>query len=918
MSILRHLTAWLRRGRLDDELRDELAQHVALKTDSLIADGVPAEEARRRAALAVGNVMRLREESRSLWGFPSLDSIGQDLRYGARALARSPGFSAIAILSLAIGIGSSAAVFSLADGVLFRTLAVKQPDRLVLIKWQSGPVFPFTSLNGYGQQTDAGVASTSFSYAAYDTFRTSAARHLDVLGFADLYEVNLGVDGRAELGTAHAVSGNYFDVLGVAPAFGRPLGIADDRDEASPAAVISDRLWQRRFGRAPDVLGRVVLVNSVPFTIVGVAPAPFHGTGQVGTDPDLFVPLAMHVRVMPNDDPVKDPNFWWVLMLGRLTPGTRPAEARDALDVLLKRTVAAAKPTLEAKDLPRVELLPGGRGQIESREEMRDPLRTMAIVTGIVLLVACANVAGLLLARGRSRLRELSVRVAIGAPRSRVVRQLITEAALLSAMGTALGVAIARWMSQALAPALSTGAEPLELVTRVDARVLLFAVVAACACVMLFGLVPAFRATDIQLVTGLQEASRGAAAAPRRRLLSGSLVVIQIALSLTLVAGAGLLVRSVDNLQHVNLGFDPSSLLLFRIDPALNGYEGARAGQLYQSVLDRLRATPGVTAASLSSHRLISNSAAIGIASRVDETRPAEGSTEMGPFARTHRAWQLAVDEQFFSTLRISVIRGRSFAASDIGGPPVGLINRTLARQLFQSEDVVGRQFQLGSRRQSGGGPITVIGVTADAHYTSVRDGVPPTAYFYFRQRPDMKNAATFEVKTASAAGELASAVRELVRGIDPNVPIFGMMTQTDQIAMSLRQERLFARLATMLGAVAVLLSAIGLYGLLAYAVVRRTPEIGIRMALGAARSAVQWMVLRESLVLVGVGLAAGIPAALAGTRLLDAMLYGLAPRDPLTLGGAAVTMLVLGVLAGYLPARRAARVDPLVALRAE
>jgi predicted permease len=916
MSLFRHLTAWLRRGRLDDELRDELAQHLEWKVEGLIADGVTEAEARRRAAVDVGNLTRLREQSRAVWGFPSLDSILQDVRYGLRILGRSPGFSAIAILSLAIGIGSSAAVFSLADGVLFRPLAVRDPHGLVVIKWTSGQVFPFSSLNGYGQQNDAGLASTSFSYAAYDAFRSSG--HLDVLGFADLDRVNVGIDGHAEVGTAHAVSGNYFDVLGVVPALGRPILAADDRDEASPAAVISHRLWQRRFGGAPDVVGRTLILNSVPFTIAGVAPSSFHGTGQVGTDPDLYVSLAMHVRVLPNDDPVKDPNFWWVLMLGRLKPGARPAEARDALDVLLKRTVAAAKPALLAKDLPRLELLPGYRGQVEEREDMRDPLRTMAIVTGIVLLVACANVAGLLLARGRARLRELSVRVAIGAPRSRVVRQLVTEAALLSATGTGLGMALAQWMSQSLAPALSTGTEPLELVTQLDVRVLAFAVLTACACVMLFGLLPAFRATDINLTAGLQEAARGAAAAPRRRVLSGGLVVVQIALSVTLVAGAGLLVRSVDNLQHVSLGFDPMSLLLFRIDPSLNGYEGARAIQLYDSVLDRLRGMPGVAGATLSSHKLISNSSVIGAARRLDETAPEPGSADMRAFARKHTVWQLTVDDRFFSTMRLNVIRGRTFAASDTGGAPVALINRMLARQLFQTDDVVGRQFSLGSFRRSGDEPITVIGVTADARYTSLRAEMPPTAYLYYRQRPDMKNPVTFEVKTAVPPSALSTAVREAVRQVDPNVPIFGMMTQSDQITTSLRQERLFARLATMLGVVAVLLSAIGLYGLLAYAVVRRTPEIGIRMALGAARGTVQWMMLRESLALVAIGLVLGVPAALAGTRLLGAMLFGLAPRDPVTLAGAAATMLVLGVLAGYLPARKASRVDPLVALRAE
>jgi predicted permease len=916
--MLRHLVAWLR-GRLDDEMREELAQHAAWKAEQLVADGVPEDEARRRAAVAIGNTTRFREQSRAVWGFPSVDSVAQDIRYGVRVLRRAPAFTAVAVLSLVIGIGAATAVFSLADAVLLRTMAVKDPSSLFVVKWRSGPVFPFSSLNGYGEQNASGLASTSFSFAAYHAFQTDAARYLDVIGFADLEQVNVVIDGRADLSPAHCVSGNYFDVLGLVPQAGRPIGPADDRYDAAAAAVVSDRFWKRRLDGSPAAIGRTILVNSVPFTVVGVAPRAFRGTGQVGSEPDLYLPLSLHSRVVPNDDPPMDPNFWWVLMLGRLKPGVRVDEARNAVDVLLKRTVAAAKPALAAKDLPRIDLLPGGRGQVETRDEMRDPLETMGIVTVLVLLVACANVAGLLLARGRARMRELSVRVAIGAPRGRIVRQLLTESLMVSLAGAMLGLLLARWLSAALAPALTTTTDVPDVLITIEPRVVLFATATACTCAIVFGLLPAFRATHLDVGAGLQEAGRGAVMGSRRHsMLSGALIVAQIALALLLVAGAGLLVRSVRNLERVNLGWDPSNLLLFRLDPSLNGYSGPQARDLYTRILDRARATPGVTGATLSSHRLISNSSAIGIAARRDEARPAPGSAELRTFQQSHHAWNMTVDDRFFQMLGIQLVRGRTFAPADQDGRPVAVINRALARQLFGTEDAIGREFDFGSAKRVNAPGIAVIGLVEDASYTSVRADKPPTMYFYYRQHPEMKNAPTFEIRTAGPPSALTTSMREILHEVDPNMPMFGVMTQSEQITLSLRQERLFAGLATLLGTIALLLSAIGLYGLLAYAVARRTPEIGLRMALGAARGRVQWMVLRESLVLAAIGLVVGVPVALAGTRVLASMLFGLQARDPLTLGGAALAMLVLAIVAGYLPARRASRVDPLVALRTE
>ncbi len=910
---MRHVVAWLRRGRLDAELRDELAQHVAWKTQTLIDEGMPEDEARRRAALAVGNVTRLKEDARDMWGFPAIDSVAQDLQYGARLLRRSPAFTMVAVLSLAIGIGASSAVFSLADTILLRKLPVKDPDALVALRWASGPVMPFSSLNGNSNQGSEGISSTSFSLVAYQSMRRAAQSSVDIFGFADLYQVNVSAGDHSEMATAHAVSDNYFSVLGVAPAAGRVLGAADDRGDAQPAAMISDSFWLRRFNRSPDAIGQSIIVNGLAFTIAGVTPPEFRGTGQVLEAPDLYVPLAMRGRIV-RELPPDDPTFWWVLMMGRLHTGVAPGHVQGTLDAVLKQTVAATRPEFASKDLPRVQVLSGSQGQSESRDNMREPLRVMAIVVTIVMLVACANVANLLLARGRARVRELSVRVAIGAPRSRVVRQLFTEGLLLAIFGGALGVLAAQWIAAALMPALSE--RPLaEAGVVLDIRLVLFAAVLAGGCAILFALAPALRATDVSLVAGLQEAGRSSTSGRHRGGLAAGLVVAQIALSMVLVATAALLVRSVLNLQHVDVGFNPRQVLLFQLDPTLNGYDETRVRTTYARLLEQFRGTPGVKDATLTSHMLISSAASIGIASRPDETVPERGTEVASSFMETHQAWRLLVDPRFFATMEIPIVRGRAFADADIGGTqPIAVINQMLARRLFGTEDAIGRQFKIGLRKNA---PLhEVIGVSADARYASVRQPVPPTMYLVQQRQPPV--GATFEIRTAGDPVAFGATAREIVRQVDSTLPLFRMRSQDEQIAASLDRERLFARLSALLGIVTLVLSAIGLYALLAYAVTRRTPEIGVRMALGADRAAVGWMILRQSLVLAWIGLAIGIAAAVAGTKAIESLLYDLPSGDPATLAGAALIMLAVSALAGYLPARRASRVDPLVALRTE
>jgi predicted permease len=915
MSLWRRVLARLRRDRLDDNLRDEVELHIELRRQALVDQGMDPRDATHEARRMFGNVVTIREETRAMWGFPALDTLAQDVRYGLRLARRSPMFTAVSVLSLTVGIGAAAGVFSLADALLLRKLPVKAPDELVVLRWVSGPIRPFNNLSGQSTGDDTQYFSTSFSLPAFEAMRAGAAAHADIFGFAQLSGVNLSSDGRPEIADAQLVSGNYFDVLGVPPAAGRPLLPADDRADAPAVAVISDAYWQRRYARSPDAIGKPLVVNGVTATIAGVTPRGFEGTLQVGDAPDVTLPLAMRRRLVQADpeEAPDNPTFWWVLMMARLKPGIDPAGAAPALDLLLKQSVAAARPEIKASDLPRIDVRPGARGQLESREAISEPLRTMAAVVGIVLLAACANVANLLLARGRARAREMALRVAIGAPRCRIVRQLLTEGMLLAAIGAALGLVVSRWISVALIPALG-GWGPGRVEIPLDWRVGAFTAVVAGGCSLLFGLVPSLRATDVALASGLQEGTRGAVGSHRRAGLAGALVVVQVALSMLLVTTAGLLVYSVRNLQRVQTGFDATNILLFTIDPALNGYDDERGRTLYAAALERLGAIPGVRSTSLSSHALISGSGSGGIATPPGVAAPRPGP-EVRAFVDKYRTSRLVIDDRFHRTMGIPMLSGRGFSPGDSAqAPSVAIVNETLARQLFGDTNVVGRQFKLGVGPTV---PLTeVIGVSADAKYNSIRRPAPPTVYLTYRQRP--AEEVTFELKTAGNPAALVPVVREAMREIDPNVPLTDFRTQEGQILESLRRERLFARLATLLGAVTLLLSGIGLYALLAYAVTRRTQEIGVRMALGAGRTSVRWMIVRQSLVLVGLGLALGIPAALVGTRLIESMLFELTPRDPATIAGATAAIVLVSLAAAYVPAIRASRVDPMVALRAE
>jgi predicted permease len=907
VKTFRRLAAWVRRNSLDDQLAEEIRDHLAERARRIADDeGLTPEAAAREARRRFGNVLAIREDSRAMWGFPALDTFLQDVRFGLRLMRRSPTFTVVAVLSLAIGMGGAVAVFSLADAILFRKLPVRDPDGLHVVRWISGPTLPFDSLNGHGSQGDTESSSTSFSLAAFEALRDQQRELADVIGFAELYQVNLGIDGQAELGKGLAVSGNYFDVLGVAPRAGRLLTAQDDARTAPAVAMISYALWQRRFGGSADALRRPMTINGIPVAIVGVAPPGFGGTMQVGDPAAVFVPLSLAARLERSDDHF-NPNHWWVLMMARLRSGVPAGAAASSFDAVVKQSVRANRASIEPKDVPRVVLDPGARGQMEARGWLREPLETMAGVVAIVLLVACANVANLLLARATSRNREIAMRVAIGAPRSRIVRQLMTESLLLSTAGAIAGVAVAKWLAAGLLPALERG-NGLDVAMPLDWRAVAFTATLGVAVSMLFGVLPALRTARGDVRAGIQEGTRGQVGATRRFGVAGGLVAFQIALSMILVAGAGLLVGSVRNLERVDPGFDPSNILLFRIDPTLNGYEGERLRSLHLSILERVRALPGVVSASMSEYTLIAGSSAI---SEVYTGRPAP----LGASGRPRRplAWRMDIDDEFFKTMGMQFTTGRIFGPGESpASQPVAIVNPTFVRAAFADESALGRRFKLSGR--PGAPEYEIVGVVEDAKYTTIRDDAPPTVYLSARQtRP---GRMTFALKTSSDPLLLVESVRSVVSAIEPNVPLSGVRTQEAQIADSLRRERLFAQLATMLGAVTLGLCAIGLYGLLIASVSRRIPEIGVRMALGAERWDVRWMVLRQSLMLVVAGLALGLPGAVMSMRMLESLRFGLEERDPWVLSSAVVVLIVVSAIAAYVPALRASRVDPVIALR--
>ncbi len=843
------------------------------------------------------------------------------MKFALRQLAQSPGFTAVAVLSLALGIGANTAVFSVMNAVLLARLPVPAPEELVIFNWLAEENVGPKSSSGWRTREPGSKknTSTSFSFPTFEAFRKNPGPLAEVFAFAPAGGLNLNVDGVAEIvAGAQYASGTYHRGLGVQAAAGRLLGPADDDPAGEAVAVLSHRFWLRRFGGDPAAIGKKVSVNGVPVTIVGVTAAGFSGTQQVGEVTDLTLPLVHEPRLSRAPWDSRSADNWWVRIMGRLQPGATLPQAAASLQGVFQETARGAlsvstlpgAPAVDPAKIPLPELraVPGGQGLYEARRNYEKSLRLLLGVVGLVLLVACANVANLLLARGAARRREIAVRLALGASRARLVRQLLAESVLLAGLGAAGGLAVAVWGSRALLAMQPFGNANVHLELALDWRVLGFASAAALATGLVFGLAPALRATKLNLTEEFQGGARTLGGGARST-LARSLLVVQVALSLVLLVGAGLFVRTLRNLQAVDVGFNREQLLLFQLNAAATGANGAQSFAFYQRLRDRFAALPGVRSATFSRIAPLSQSNwTIGV------TVPGYTPTAMFESVQMN-----GLGADYLATLELPLLRGRDFTArdQDPAAPKVAIVNQAFAKKYFGTENVLGRRFQLG--RSASSTECEIIGLVRDAHYSDVKSTPRPTAFQPYAQLgSNSAGVGHFVVRFTGSEAAVTAALRAAARDIDAAVPITNLRTQEQQIDRLFAQERLFASLCSVFGGLALLLCAVGLYGLMSYSVVRRTGEIGLRMALGALPRTVLAMVVRESLGLVVLGVLLGLGAAWGATHLIASLLFGLTGTDPVSYAVGALALLVVGTLACLLPARRAARIAPMQALRTE
>ena len=861
----------------------------------------------------------------------------QDLRYGARMLSKARGFTAIAVLSLALGIGANTALFSVVDVLLLKKLPVKEPERLVLFKSMAVREFSTGSYTG-NSDTDPATGlrtMTSFPYQSLQRMREQDSALSDIFAFGNV-GLNVSADGKADLASGQAVSGNYYAGLGVQPFLGRVLTEEDDRAGAAAAAVLSYRYWKQRFGADPAVIGKQINLNNVAFAIIGVTPPGFDGTMQAGSTQDVTIPIAWEPQLyVDRERSNMNGAVWWLRLMGRLKPGASAEQARAQLEgaflqsvidhraarqALARSAGATAVRDLDPQQLPRLYLDPGAQGEMNSRQYYSRSLYMLLGVVGLVLLIACANVANLLLSRAAARQKEIGIRLALGASRWRLIRQLLTESVLMAALGGAAGILFALWIKDGVLAVNDWGGRGMRaLEPRLDWRVLGFTLALSLATGIVFGLAPALRSTKVDLTPTLKDSARSSSSASRS-ILSRGLVVLQVALSLLLLVGAGLFLRTLLNLQNVEPGFNTRNLLLFGVQPGLIGYKDEKLEQLYQQISERVEGVPGVQAVTFSRMTLLAQ----GTSSRSVYLRSALSAApdSEGRIAPSGQVYMHHVRENFLDAMGIPLLAGRALSATDDArAPRVVVVNQTFANKYFPDENPIGKRFAFDRTKPD---EVEIVGLAQDAKYASQRDEIPPTAYASWRQELRLMSGATVEVRTARDPAAAVAAVRQAVADVDSNLPLNNVKTQVEQADETLRMERLFAKLLTLFGALAQQLAAIGLFGVMAYAVSQRTREIGIRMALGADRGDVLKMILRQGMTLALLGVGLGLAVAYALTKYLESkldlknMLYGVTVSDPLTYAVIAAGLTLVAMVACYIPARRATKVDPMVALRYE
>jgi predicted permease len=876
----------------------------------------------------------------ALWLQPKRleDEMFQDLRFGARMLLKSKGFTMVAVLSLALGIGANTALFSVVDAVLLKTLPVDEPERLALFEWHAGLPFRVNGWNGTNiLDLPPGIKGGSlFRYEVFQNMRQAHAAApdgpiSDFFAFAPINQVAAVVDAQAEIVNGQVVSGGYYSGLRVQPILGRAITDEDDKPASEPVTVLSYQYWQERFGSDPAVIGRQLKLNKQSFTIIGVTPPAFTGTLQVDFHPAVTVPIACEPLLRGEHSSLgagNEPGAWWLDLMGRLKPGATYEQARDSLNGAFQAAALEVMPPprkenepaqLDPKDYPRLVAQSGSRGMLDMRRWYAGAIYGLFIVVALVLLIACANVANLLLARAALRGPEISVRLAVGAGRWRLIRQLLTESVLLATLGGAVGALFALWGKGALVALTDkdTGIFPGGVDLSLNWRVLAFTGAISLLTSALFGLAPAWRATSADLTTALKQSRRTTGAVSR---LSKGLIVAQVALSLLLLVGAGLFIRTLYNLQEVDLGFNQENLLLFRLQPKWGGYKDERLLQFYEQLSERLDNLPGVRAATFAKVALVANDNWF-----TEILLPGENEKT----AAEHQTMLQTARENYFATMEIPFLRGRNFTArDDQHAPDIAIINQTFARRFFPDDDALGKRVTITDRNRE----VEIVGMVADTRYENQRQELQPLIYTPWRQEVAAIGEMNFALRTTGDPAALASTVRQVVRELDGNLPVTKISTQTARAQATLGPERQYARLLSFFGALALLLAAIGLSGVLAYSVAQRTNEIGIRMALGAQPANVLRLVIGQGMKLVLLGLAAGALCGYALKLLLASQyfasdawqrrmveqLYGVEITDPATFAVIVSLLALVALIACWLPARKAAQVDPIIALRRE
>ena len=847
-----------------------------------------------------------------------LDTVFRDLKYTYRTLARAPGFTAVAVLTLALGIGANTAIFSLLDQVLLRLLPVKDPQQLVLLTMK-------------GRHYGSNWGGNAISHPMFRDFRD----HNEV--FSDMFcrfptSASLSFGQQSERVFVELVSGTYFSTLGVVPAMGRILTPEDDVvPSGHPSVVLNYNFWKTRFAGDPQVVGRTLNLNNYKMTVVGVAQAGFDGV-ELGFSPKIFIPIMMQPQIVVGnpEDMLKTRRTRWVNTFGRLKPGISQQQAKAALqpfmhsmlemEVQQKEFNRASKYDRDEFLKCSIDVLPGSQGRSYTRRQLTTPLWVLMATTGVVLLIACANLANLMLVRGSGRVKEIAVRLAMGATRPRIIGQLLIESLSLSVLGGITGLAVAFWADRALMKIyLPSDSGGMNISSAPDLRILLFNLAVTLLTGIIFGLVPALQTTKPNIAGTLKDQAGAVVGGGGNHRLRKGLVVVQVTLSLLLLVGAGLFVRSLANLRNLGPGFSPERLVAFQIDPSLNGFTPERLRIFYPQLSDALSSIPGVRSVGLASMRILEDN-------EWDSGMSVEGFTPAKPDEHA-QPYMNAIGPNYFATLGVPIIEGRDFTINDRHivkhgpeewnwAPTTVMINEKFAQKYFAGRNPIGLHLGFGT---DPGTPtdMEVIGVVKDFKYTNLRDEIPVQAYIpYLGDR--FLGGMTIYVRTIGDANQLMSTVRSTVRDMDPNVPIYAMRTTEVTINESLSTERMIASLSAVFGFLATLLAVIGLYGVMAYTVAQRTREVGIRIALGAARGKVIWLVMREVLLLVAIGVIAGVTASVALTHVVQSQLFGLTPHDPLTLGLATAVLAVVACAAGYIPALRASRLDPMVALRYE